>query len=752
MPLDMPQTGSDAQQPRQDNQFRFVLNVLANHWIAIAAGTLLGALLVGGWSMLRVDAGPARYAAAAELIMRPSKYERDILQGLGGAPPFSLQPRELVQQISHRVLAEEVVRALVQRDLIHGGPYAAAASEEDVEQRTGELLGRIQVTPVENAPKLRVDVINCATQEEAEEIAEFTTRVFIELARQLRLEEEQDTHAFYKQKLEELRQQLFSAETDEWDFKKRMGFRTFNKINEDMASMYAELSELKVTREETQAKLQELDAELTMAAAELPDALSQPTDEVVSRLFAELDDLLRQQLEMSAVYMPEYPGMRELADEIAQQQQVILDTIAQLEGGAPGGSNVWRQRQQVYRQQVEMRMRLGSLDIRAASLQRMLEELIPQIPELANQNLEHERLVNEVTRLREQFNQVRQHEFNIRTAISNERGQLERTDRVAALGSLTPPVYANVWMNFLIGGLVGFVASFSIAMMREANDTSIRTIEDVTESIGLEVIGTIPRMRFGTPRGNLRKRAMYVTTVDEAQIDACIVTQHDPRSPISEAYRTLRTNFQFATIQRRPRSIMVTSAVPGEGKTTTAVNMAVTMADQGSRVLIVDTDLRRPNVHRVLRMERGPGLSDVLREGARAADVIRPTRIPNLSIVSSGRVPPNPSELLGSERMGVVMRELSAQFDIIICDAPSVLVVTDPVLLATRVDSTVLVVSANFARKETVMRANKLLESAQSTIAGVVLNGLEATRRHYYYYYYYYDDGSKVERKWYHFA
>src|SRR5262249_10874276 len=129
-------------------------------------------------------------------------------------------------------------------------------------------------------------------------------------------------------------------------------------------------------------------------------------------------------------------------------------------------------------------------------------------------------------------------------------------------------------------------------------------------------------------------------------------------------------------------------------------------------VLIVDTDLRRPQVHRVLRMERGPGLSDVLRHGIDYHAVIRKTRIDRLSIISSGRVPPNPSELIGSKGMLDVMHQLGQEFDLVICDAPSVLVVTDPVLLATQVDTAIMVVSTNNARRETVVRATELLSTA----------------------------------------
>ncbi|MCL4694641.1 MAG: CpsD/CapB family tyrosine-protein kinase, partial [Candidatus Hydrogenedentes bacterium] len=287
-------------------------------------------------------------------------------------------------------------------------------------------------------------------------------------------------------------------------------------------------------------------------------------------------------------------------------------------------------------------------------------------------------------------------------------------------------------------------------VMAEMNDTSIRSIEDVTDYIGLDVIGTIPQMRFG--KAKTQRRGDYVVMTDEGNVDACIVSQHDPKSPISEAYRTLRTTCQLATLHQKPKTVMVTSSVPAEGKTTTAVNMAVTFADSGLRVLVVDTDLRRPHVHHVLRMERGPGLADVLREGYDVHTVIRPTRVENLWIISSGRVPPNPSELIGSDRMKKLLEQLGAEFDLVICDAPSMLVVTDPVLLATEVDTVVHVVSADHARRETVMRGKKLLETARANIAGVVLNNLKATRRHYYYYYYYYDESaSEKPKRWYYF-
>jgi len=515
--------------------------------------------------------------------------------------------------------------------------------------------------------------------------------------------------------------------------------------------MYEELNEKTALKDEIAARLAQIAAELEVNRQLLPEALDNLNDSVVNELLVELDDLLKDKLQMSVVYQPAFEGLQVLQDEVVEKKQEILEAVRLLDEGMGGAGNVWGQRQTLYRQEMELSLELTATEIRLAALQKTLEEMIPKIPELANKNYEYEKLAQEARHIRTRFDELRVREFDIRTALSRSSGQVERHNAVT-LEPFMPPIRPiQTWLNFVIGGILGFIVGFCLALMWEMMDTSIRNIEDVTDYIGLEVIGTIPKMRFGKPKGGRRHRGTYVATVDEDQIDACIVTQHDPKSPISEAYRTLRTNFQFATIQLKPKTVMVTSAVPGEGKTTTAVNMAVTMADRGIRVLIVDTDLRRPNVHRVLKMERGPGLTDIVREGLDPQRVIRATSVENLWVVSSGRVPPNPSELAGSERMGSVIKHLGQQFDLVICDAPSILVVTDPVLLATHVDTVVLVVSANNARRETIQRSCKLLQTANAHISGVVLNGLEVTRRHYYYYYYYYDNAaSRGERRWYH--
>ncbi len=749
MQPDMPTPDQQALQV-QENQFRFIINVGIRRWRMIAMFTVLTMLFTGLLGMYRREDPRATYMARADIVVKQSAWEKDILRDVGGAPLVPLTPKALIRRTSVENLAEEVVRALVQRDIAEGGPWSRVTTESERLQKRAEVLSRLNLEDDPESGLIRITVSNCPSQQEASDIAEFAARVFVETNAAFKLEEERETHDAVKERLQDLQQELYRAESAEWEFKREMGFRTYGRVGEEMAAIYEELNQRKATKEEVEAKLAEIGAELEANTAQLPDALGNVTDSVVNELLVELDDLLKKKLEMSVVYQPAFEGLQVLQDEIAEKKQEILEAVRMLDTSSGGGSSIWQRRQTLYRQQMELRMQLASGEIRAAALRKMLEEMIPQIPELANKNLEYERLVQEANHIRAQFNKLREREFEIRTVLSRSSGQVERRSAVVPVEFFPAGQRIRTWLNFVIGGGLGFVLGFCLALMWEMMDTSIRSIEDVTEHIGLEVIGTIPKMRFGKPRGSRRRRGTYVAMVDEEQTDACIVTQHDPKSPISEAYRTLRTNFQFATIRQKPKTVMVTSAVPGEGKTTTAVNMAVTMADRGMRVLLVDTDLRRPNVHRVLKVERDVGLADVVREGIETQRTIRSTGIENLWIVSSGRVPPNPSELMGSERMARLIKRLGEDFDLVVCDAPSILVVTDPVLLATHVDTVVLVVSANNARRETIQRACKLLQAANATIAGVVLNGLEVTRRHYYYYYYYYDDATRAARRWYH--
>jgi protein-tyrosine kinase len=217
-----------------------------------------------------------------------------------------------------------------------------------------------------------------------------------------------------------------------------------------------------------------------------------------------------------------------------------------------------------------------------------------------------------------------------------------------------------------------------------------------------------------------------------------LVAHVEPKSPAAEAYRTLRTSIQFAGLDHKCRSIVVTSSSPGEGKSTTVANFGVVLAQTGSRVCLVDSDLRRPTLHRIFGLANTRGLTTALLEGIPLTEIAQPTAVPNLAVVTSGSLPPNPAELVGSNRMREALEAAAADYEMVLLDSPPVVSVADAVALATFADGVVMVVQTGKVPHEVIRRATGQILAVKGRILGVVMNGVNLKRDGYYYDYYRY--------------
>ncbi|MBH0156604.1 CpsD/CapB family tyrosine-protein kinase [Fictibacillus sp. 5RED26] len=209
----------------------------------------------------------------------------------------------------------------------------------------------------------------------------------------------------------------------------------------------------------------------------------------------------------------------------------------------------------------------------------------------------------------------------------------------------------------------------------------------------------------------------------------------NPKSPIAEQYRTIRTNIQFSSIDKELKTLMITSSGPGEGKSTTVANLAVVLAQQEKRVLLIDTDLRKPTVHYTFKVSNIYGVTSILTRQTTLRDTIVSSKIPNVDVLPSGPIPPNPSELINSKSMNDLIEEASRMYDYVLFDTPPLIAVTDGQLLAHHVDGVILVVSSGKTEIESATKAKELLENANAKIIGAVLNEKEARKEKYYYYY-----------------
>jgi len=227
-----------------------------------------------------------------------------------------------------------------------------------------------------------------------------------------------------------------------------------------------------------------------------------------------------------------------------------------------------------------------------------------------------------------------------------------------------------------------------------------------------------------------------------------IIVNSHPKSPISEAYRAIRTNIQFANVDKAIKTILVTSPTPGEGKTTTLANIAAAMAQGGNKVLIIDADMRKPRVHKVLELNNNRGLAELLLEQGSPMDYIQGHEVLGIDVLTSGNIPTNPSELVQSKAMKQLMESLKEEYEYIFVDTPPVLPVTDSTIMSTYIDSVLLVIQSGAINRELVNKAKNALLQVGANILGVVLNKIQVkdTRAYNSYYYYYAEDQPKKPR------
>ncbi|WP_353095815.1 polysaccharide biosynthesis tyrosine autokinase [Tissierella praeacuta] len=293
------------------------------------------------------------------------------------------------------------------------------------------------------------------------------------------------------------------------------------------------------------------------------------------------------------------------------------------------------------------------------------------------------------------------------------------------------PVKPRPMLNMAIAGVLGLMSGIFLAFLLEFLDNTIKTSDDVEKHLELPVLGAIPIVRN-----------------EESQL----ISITNPKSPVSEAFRTLRTNIQFSSIDRELKTIIVTSSSPTEGKSTISANLASILAQSDRKVLLIDCDFRKPKVHQNFGLSNLQGITNVLMGDKNISDVVHKYEsLDNFNILTSGPIPPNPAELLGSKKMRNLLESLKEDYDTIILDTPPVGLVTDSAVLSTIADGLIYVTAVGQIDVEVIKRAKELLDKVSANIIGVVLNKVPIEGRSYYKYQYYNyygedDNGGKKKR------
>lgn len=696
--------------------------LVKRRWTVLgAAGIVLVTALVGTLLMTPI------YRASTSLqIDRDTIKVVDVegvtpVEGAGGNDFFQTQ----YELLKSRALAERVASQLGLADgdqleqLAPRSPWAALAglfsggdeeapTEEEVSARhsaaTGFIMDGLTIEPVRNSRLVRVH-FDSPDPEFSERAANAIAEAFIASNLERRFDSSSYAKTYLEDRLQELKLKLEDSERKLVEFAQQeqivsSGEGSASLSEQNLGTLNAALAEARRDRIRAEARWRQAQASKgTVLLGEIGEnSIIQSLQERRAELNAEYQDKLR-------LYKPAFPAMVQLKGQIDEVERQIGEEVANIKSAI----------------QAEF--------LAAQEQERLLGEqmagLKTEVLDLQSRSIQYNIFKREVDTNRQLYDGLLQRYKEIGVAGGVSSNNIAVVDR-AQRGSKHKPILP---LNLAIGLLLGLMLGVLLALVFEFLDDTLKSPEDVEKQMGLSVLGVIPLLKAPmTPSKAL----------------------DDPRSAFSEAYRSVRTALQFSTDTGVPRCLLVTSASPAEGKSTTALTLAKNFAQLGKRVLIIDADLRNPSLHRALDKPNDIGLSNYLAGASKATEVIHATDSPHLMFMPTGPLPPNPAELLMGPKMLSLISIASEKFDQVIIDGPPVMGLADAPILANMASGTLLVVEAGETRISLARNALKRLYSARAHVIGALLTKFSPKHAGYGYAYggyNYYSYGAQPEPK-----
>jgi tyrosine-protein kinase Etk/Wzc len=563
------------------------------------------------------------------------------------------------------------------------------------------------------------------------------------------------TREFLAEQLEDSERQLMASEEELRNFKIENSISLLSKETEKLIEQSSELSamlsaaetELDVAQKHVSFLKKELSSQDTL----LLDVNTILTSPLIEQLKTEIVENQTKFVNLLTRmdYSPNHPELVALNKSIESAKKRLNDEIQRSSTVRTGSTDPLQYRASLIEKISTAEIDLNINSAKVVSLQKAVENYNLKMSILPDTEIELARLERNY-RINEKIYTMLIEKFEEAKII--EQSKIGSIRLVEEALPPTRPIKPNVKMNLLIGFLLGIGLGIGLALLLHSLDSKIRNFDDVRRYVGLSILGTIPYVTSDDDEmGELEKKLKTAKGKEKEdieillqQMESKVISNYAPKSSAAESFRILRTNLVAKKIEDKAMSILITSSGPREGKTTIHSNLATTLAQMDAKVILVDCDLRRPRVHSIFHQNKEHGLSDFfMNKTSKIDDYIKSCSVPNLDIITSGFLPPNPSELLASNRMDEALKALREKYDYILIDAPPVIAVTDAMVLAKKVDSLILVVRVNQADKLVIKRAKELLENINIAITGAVVNGIvpqsyySSSEYHYYYYYYY---------------
>jgi len=672
--------------------------------------------------VMAVDASGTDYYQTQYKIIESRSVAREVIRRLNllDNEEFSPRPKDTLLSKLKTSMVEtasstvETIASLFRREKAPGEP----SEQEDAENRViSAFLERIDVSPIRNSRLVDVS-FEAKDPVLAGKIVNTLAAAYIDQNLETKLRAVQDAVRWLQTRIEEERKKVEKAEQALLKYKEQHDIVT--DFSSDVEKVTAQkLAQLNTQVVEAESKRVEAETRYQQAAAmsgspEMLDSVPEVLNNDLIRQIKSMEvDLYKRMSELSKKYGEQHPQMIAIESELKTLQK--------------------RKAQEITRVINSLRNEYKVAEAKEKSLKAALEKQKKESLDLNQKAIQYTVLSREAESAKQMYDLLIKRFKETSLTEDMRTGNIRIIDRAEVPKS---PVRPKKMFNILLAVILGIVAGTGLAFFFEYLDNTLKLPEDIQKYLRVPYLGPVPAMALdGKP---------------ESKEQPELVTLHSPKSTASEAYRGIRTSVLFSSAEKPPQVLLISSAAPQEGKTSTALNLAITMAQSGGKVILLDGDMRKPSLHKVFGFPKEKGLSSVLVGNCLFQDVLLNTPVPNLDMIPCGPIPPNPSEILGSPRMAHLLEELRKSYDRVIIDTPPITAVTDAAVLGRMVDGAVVVVRAGATPREIVRNGLIQLQAVSSPILGVVLNGVDMNRdgSYYYQYYYYYygEDGSKKKR------
>jgi len=593
-------------------------------------------------------------------------------------------------------------------------------------------------------------------------LASIGTNTFKSRSQQIDQEEAQIVVDFIGDQIKVASDKLETAEKELQAFREK----TSVVITEDggllnkLMELESQLTTAQTEREQAQANLGAYNLRLQNLQGRVTASLINGGSPQVIHLRNELSLLEDRKNEAVQQYGENDSQVTNLKNQIdVKKQQLVSKVIDSAEYRQLAGADEKTLSETFEEGKIKEELNLFMLENRERFYQRLIANFKSKHPNLLEHAMEMARLIRAKSVSENLYTFLLQKGEESKIKAATGTGGIKIIDPVV---KPTKPIPLNTVRNLLLGAIMGLGLGFGLSLWRDYMDNSIRTSEDITTLLGLPIMGMVQEIKSDN---GLAGKVLAIngsskkTTASQASgngttpLSSKLISNLKIKDPVTESYRSLRTNLSFSNLDNPVKSILVTSPSPSEGKSITAANLGVSYAETGNRILIIDTDLRKPVQHKLFNINKKPGLCDYMVDQAALDEIIYDVSVNNLKVIPAGKNPPNPAEILSSRKFADLIKKLLDKFDLILLDTPPVMNVTDPILVSLNAGGVLFVVKFGSTDKQVAVSAMEKLKRGKSNMLGVVMNEIRFDRGYGYYRYYdyysydYTKEGGKKKRK-----